>query len=39
MKIKIILLMLLLTVPTIAITKKSEYIGYKHKGVKYGETP
>ncbi|CAN5633337.1 hypothetical protein BH24ACI2_BH24ACI2_04820 [soil metagenome] len=38
MKIKIILLMLLLTVPTIAITKKSEYIGYKHKGVKYGET-
>ncbi len=38
MKTKIILILLLLALPTLAITKKSEYIGYKHKGVKYGET-
>lgn len=38
MKTKIILVLLLLTFPALAITKKSEYIGYKHKGVKYGET-
>jgi hypothetical protein len=29
---------LLSVLPTLAIAKKSEYIGYKHKGVKYGET-
>ncbi len=38
MKTKIILILLLLALPTLAITKKSEYIGYKHKGIKYGET-
>lgn len=38
MKTKIILILLVLTLPTLAITKNSEYIGYKHKGVLYGET-
>ena len=38
MKTKIILILLLAVFPAFAITKKSEYIGYKHKGVFYGET-
>lgn len=38
MKTKIILILLLLALPTFAIVGNSQYIGYKHKGVKYGET-
>ena len=37
MKTKIILLLLLVSLPILANTKKSEYIGYKHKGVLFGE--
>ncbi len=37
MKTKIILILLLLALPVFAVTKKSKYIGYKHKGVVYGE--
>ncbi len=38
MKTKIIIVLLLVTFPVLAISKNSEYIGYKHKGVLYGET-
>ncbi|CAN5129583.1 hypothetical protein BH20ACI1_BH20ACI1_18190 [soil metagenome] len=38
MKTKIILILLLVTFPALAVTNKSEYIGYKHKGVKFGQT-
>lgn len=38
MKTKILLFLLLVALPTFAITRKSEYIGYKHKGIVYGET-
>lgn len=38
MKTKIIIILLLAAFPALAISKNSEYIGYKHKGVLYGET-
>lgn len=38
MKTKIILILLLVALPVFAVTTKSKYIGYKHKGVVYGET-
>jgi hypothetical protein len=38
MKTKIILVLLLVTLPTLALTPKPNYVGYKHKGVVYGET-
>lgn len=39
MKLKIILLLFVLVFPAFAATqKKDSFIGYKHKGVKYGET-
>ncbi len=38
MKTKIILALLLAALPSLAFTQKPNYIGYKHKGVVYGET-
>lgn len=39
MKLKIFLLLLVLVFPATAATQKKEsFVGYKHKGVKYGET-
>jgi hypothetical protein len=38
MKIKIIVFLLLLALPVLAIPQKTNYKGYKHKGVVYGET-
>ena len=38
MKTKIILILLLAALPALGITNKNEYIGYKHKGVKFGQT-
>jgi hypothetical protein len=37
MRIKLLLFLILITVPAIASPQK-KYIGYKHKGVLYGET-
>ena len=37
MKTKIILILLLVALPVFAVTTKSKYVGYKHKGVVYGE--
>ncbi len=37
MKTKIILILLLIALPVFAVTKRSKYIGYKHKGIVYGE--
>jgi hypothetical protein len=38
MKIKLILFLLLFAVPVLAVSQKSIYIGYRHKGVVYGQT-
>ncbi len=38
MKAKIFLILILVAVPAIAVTKDSNYIGFKHKGAVYGET-
>ncbi len=38
MKSKLFLVLLLFVFPTLAVSQKNDYIGYKHKGVKYGET-
>ncbi|MDQ6786594.1 MAG: hypothetical protein M3033_07215 [Acidobacteriota bacterium] len=38
MKTKIILILLLVALPSFAVTRKPNYIGYKHKGIVYGET-
>lgn len=38
MKIKIFLLLLLSTVPAFTFAQKTDYKGYKHKGVIFGET-
>lgn len=38
MKTKIIVALLLIALPTLAVTHKPNYIGYKHKGVVFGET-
>ena len=37
MKLKLVLLIIILSLPAIAAPQKKAYIGYKHKGVKYGE--
>lgn len=37
MKLKILLCLLLIAVPVIASPQKKDFIGYKHKGVLYGE--
>lgn len=38
MKIKSLLFLLLFTFPVFAVSQKPNYIGYRHKGVVYGET-
>ncbi len=38
MKTKIFLILLLVALPAFAVTPKQNYIGYKHKGIVYGET-
>lgn len=38
MKTKLFLVLLLITLPSLAFTQKPNYIGYKHKGTVYGET-
>lgn len=38
MKVKFFVFVLLIALPTFAVTKDSQYIGFKHKGVVYGET-
>ena len=38
MKIKLIILLMLLALPVSANPQKTNYKGYKHKGVVYGET-
>lgn len=38
MKLKLFLVLLLLAFPTLVVAQKSDYVGYRHKGVKYGET-
>ncbi len=38
MKLKLLFLLVLIAVPTLAAPQKKELVGYKHKGVKYGET-
>ena len=38
MKIRLIIFLILLALPVSAIPQKTNYIGYKHKGVVYGET-
>lgn len=38
MKIKSLLFLLLLAVPVFAVSQKKGYIGYRHKGVVYGQT-
>ncbi|MBA3694526.1 MAG: hypothetical protein H0W77_14020 [Acidobacteria bacterium] len=38
MKLKLLLLLIFLIVPTIASAQKKDLIGYKHKGVIYGAT-
>jgi hypothetical protein len=37
MKTKIILIVMLVALPVLALTPKPNYIGYKHKGIVYGE--
>ena len=37
MKFKLFLFLLLIAVPVIASPQKKEFIGYKHKGILYGE--
>ena len=38
MKLKLFLFIILFTFPAVAATQKKSLIGYKHRGVKYGET-
>lgn len=38
MKIKLTIFLLLLTLPVFAVPQKTGYIGYKHKGVAFGQT-
>lgn len=38
MKSVLFFILLLFAFPTIAVPQKNDYIGYKHKGVIYGET-
>ncbi len=38
MKIKMMFILMVLTIPVFAVTSQSEYIGYKHKGVLFGQT-
>ena len=38
MKLKLLLLLIFLTVPTIVSAQKKDLIGYRHKGVIYGAT-
>ncbi len=38
MKTKIIIAILLIALPTLAVSRKPNYVGYKHKGVVVGET-
>lgn len=38
MKSKLFLILLFFAFPTLAVSQKNDYIGYRHKGVKYGET-
>lgn len=38
MKSKLFLILLLFAFPTLAVSQKNDYIGFRHKGVKYGET-
>ena len=38
MKLKLVIFLALFTFPAIAAPQKGEFIGYKHKGIKYGET-
>ncbi len=38
MKAKLFLILLFLAFPTLAVSQKNDYIGYKHKGVNRGET-
>ncbi len=38
MKTKIILVLILITLPVFAFSQKLNYIGYKHKGIVFGET-
>ena len=38
MKLKLLLLLIFLIVPTFGAAQKKDLIGYKHKGVIYGET-
>jgi hypothetical protein len=38
MKIKSILFLLLFAFPVFAVSQKTKYVGYRHKGVVYGET-
>lgn len=37
MKLKLFLLLIIFAFPAIAAPQKKQFIGYKHKGVKYGE--
>jgi hypothetical protein len=37
MKLKLFLFLLLMAIPVIASPQKKEFIGYKHKGILYGE--
>lgn len=37
MKLKLLFLVIILSIPAIAAPQRKTFIGYKHKGVKYGE--
>lgn len=38
MKLKLLFLLAFLILPTVAAAQKKEFVGYRHKGVVYGET-
>ncbi|MGI9036811.1 MAG: hypothetical protein ACR2GD_12340 [Pyrinomonadaceae bacterium] len=38
MKLKLFLFLIIFSLPAIAAPQKKQFIGYKHRGVKYGET-
>ena len=38
MKIKIVIALLIFVFPALALVPKTNYVGYKHKGILYGET-
>lgn len=38
MKLKIVLMVIIFALPAFAVPQKKEFVGYRHRGVKYGET-